>query len=160
MANHGYVKTIKYDLRDCATLGTLWCDIYRNDELFLRELPRELGEAFIKYPFMFPGAFIDAPRLRTFWIERDEYIRDSNGIESPLDELKSCGIVHAAPFCLKNEQIEKLEKCAAKSNVTVKQYLTEIIQSHLNKLGIIDAPAQEDEQDKNHKGNSKNQKVV
>lgn len=152
--------TIKYDLRDCATLGTLWCDIYRNDELFLRELPREIGEAFLKCPFIFPGAFIDAPRLRTHWIERDEYIRDFNRIESPIDELKSCGIVQAAPFCLKKEQIEKLEACAAKSNVTVKQYLTEIIQSHLNKLGIIDAPVQEDGQGKNHQRNSKNKKVV
>lgn len=64
----------KWEVRECATLGTLFADIYCDGELFAREISRKLAEKFCAEPWMFGGVHADVPKLRT-WILENEYIR-------------------------------------------------------------------------------------
>ena len=63
----GFSPQSKFEVRECATLGTLFADVYADGVLFARELPRELAERFVKDPLWFGGnPFVDTPKLRTW----------------------------------------------------------------------------------------------
>ena len=63
----------KYEIRECATLGTYFCDIYEDGELFAREVPREVAEWAVKeHPEVFLGNVgADVAKMRTWALERD-----------------------------------------------------------------------------------------
>jgi hypothetical protein len=61
----------KWEVRECATLGTLFADVYRNGRLWARELDRRLAEYFVKQPDMFGRVYIDLPKMRTYMIESE-----------------------------------------------------------------------------------------
>jgi len=58
------------EVRECATLGTNFADVYLNDKLFARELSRPVAELFVKFPDMYTNAFIDEAKLRTWILEK------------------------------------------------------------------------------------------
>ncbi len=60
----------KLEIRPCATLGTNFADVYCDGELFAKELSRPVAETFIAHPEMYPNAFADEAKLRTWIIER------------------------------------------------------------------------------------------
>lgn len=62
----------KYEVRECATLGTLFADVYCDGKLFARELSREIAEDFCKEPWMYGRAHIDVPKMRTYMIEQED----------------------------------------------------------------------------------------
>ena len=62
--------TAKVEVRECATLGTNFADVYVNGKLFARELSRPVAETFSKYPDAYPNAFADEAKLRTWNLER------------------------------------------------------------------------------------------
>lgn len=61
---------MKIEIRECATLGTNFADVYLNGELFARELSRPVSETFAKYPTMYGNAFADVAKMRTWIIEQ------------------------------------------------------------------------------------------
>ena len=60
------------EVRECATLGTNFADVYMNDVLFARELPKPVAEKFVQYPQMYPTAFCDLAKMRAFVVEARE----------------------------------------------------------------------------------------
>jgi hypothetical protein len=63
----------QYTIRECATLGTNFCDIYRDNELFAREVPIEVGKWAIEYPAIFLGNVgVDIEKMRR-WVLEQEY---------------------------------------------------------------------------------------
>ena len=60
------------EARPCATLGTNFCDVYLDGELFAAQLSRPVAESFVREPWQYPRGFIDATKLRTYAIEQDD----------------------------------------------------------------------------------------
>lgn len=58
------------EVRECATLGTLFADVYLNGELFAREVSRTVAETFVKFPGAYTNAFIDVEKLRAMNLEK------------------------------------------------------------------------------------------
>jgi hypothetical protein len=62
-----------YEVRECATLGTYFRDIYEDGELFAMEIPTEVAEWAVGNPQIFLGnAGASIQKLRT-WIIENEY---------------------------------------------------------------------------------------
>lgn len=75
------------ELRECATLGTDFVDVYRAGKLFASELSRPVAETFCKFSDYYPNAFADEAELRTWIIEHwdaevQEYLKTRNILES------------------------------------------------------------------------------
>ena len=65
----------KVEVRECATLGTNFADVYVDGKLFARELSRPVAETFAEYADFYPNAFADEAKLRTWMIEKwDEWV--------------------------------------------------------------------------------------
>jgi hypothetical protein len=60
----------KFEIRECATLGTNFVDVYCDGELFAMELSRPVAETFCQYPHMYGNAFAEVAKLRTWIIEQ------------------------------------------------------------------------------------------
>jgi hypothetical protein len=68
-------KLPRYTVRDCATLGMHFRDLYRDGELFAREVPAAVALWAVSHPEIFGGAVgADAPKLRARVLEQ-EYAR-------------------------------------------------------------------------------------
>lgn len=63
-------RPMTLEVRECATLGTLFADVYLNDVLFLREISRKVAECFVQQPWRYPNAFSDEAKLRTWMVEQ------------------------------------------------------------------------------------------
>jgi len=61
---------MKLEIRECATLGTNFADVYCDGKLFARELSRPVAETFVQYPDFYGNAFADEAKLRTWMIEQ------------------------------------------------------------------------------------------
>jgi len=58
------------EVRECATLGTNFADIYLNDKLYAREVSRQVAETFIRFPDFYVNAFADEAKIRTWLLEK------------------------------------------------------------------------------------------
>jgi hypothetical protein len=65
-------RPMTLEVRECATLGDHFADVYLNGVLFARELSRTVAETFVKQPLAYPNAFIDAEKLRTWLLEKGD----------------------------------------------------------------------------------------
>lgn len=63
------IRKMILEVRECATLGTNFADVYLNDVLFARELSRLVAEQFVKHPMAYTNAFADVAKLRTWILE-------------------------------------------------------------------------------------------
>lgn len=61
-----------FEIRECATLGTNFADVYRNGKLFAMELSRPVAESFVKYYDYYPNALAPEAKLRTWAIENGD----------------------------------------------------------------------------------------
>lgn len=57
------------EVRECATLGTLFADVYIDGELFIQELDREVAERFANNPSLYSMAFSEVPKIRLWLLE-------------------------------------------------------------------------------------------
>lgn len=65
----------KYTTRPCATLGTLFLDVYRDGKLFASEVPSDIALWCVLQPHIFLGNVgADVTKLRT-WVLEQEYQR-------------------------------------------------------------------------------------
>ena len=63
------------EVRDCATLGTNFADVFINDKLFASELSRPIAISFAERPYGYPNVFVDEGKMRTWVIEYwDEFV--------------------------------------------------------------------------------------
>lgn len=60
------------EVRECATLGTNFADVYLNDKLFARELSRKVAELFVQHPMAYCNAFVDEAKLRAWILEKGD----------------------------------------------------------------------------------------
>jgi hypothetical protein len=60
------------EVRECATLGTNFADVYLDGKIFAKELSRTIAETFVKFPEAYTLAFIDVTKMRTWAIERED----------------------------------------------------------------------------------------
>jgi hypothetical protein len=65
-------RPMTLEVRECATLGTNFADVYCNGVLFARELSRPVAETFVQNPMMYTNAFADAAKMRTWLLERGD----------------------------------------------------------------------------------------
>ena len=61
---------MKIEVRECATLGTNFADVYVDGKLFAMELSRPVAVTFSEHHEMYPNAFADEAKLRTWMIEQ------------------------------------------------------------------------------------------
>lgn len=61
---------MKIEIKECATLGTNFADVYVDGKLFARELSRPVAETFVTHSRYYPDAFADEAKLRTWMIEQ------------------------------------------------------------------------------------------
>lgn len=60
------------EVRECATLGNYFADVYLNGKLFARELSRPVAETFVQHPTMYTNAFADEAKMRTWILEQGD----------------------------------------------------------------------------------------
>lgn len=78
---------MRIEVRECATLGTNFADVYVNGVLFARELSRAIAETFAQHPMLYTNAFADEAKLRTWMIEQwDDSVMAHLAAESPTPD--------------------------------------------------------------------------
>lgn len=65
-------RPMKLEVRECATLGANFADVYLNGVLFARELSRAAADTFAEHPEAYTNAFADDAELRTWLLELND----------------------------------------------------------------------------------------
>lgn len=60
------------EVRECATLGTYFADVYLNGKLYASQVSRKVAETFVQHPHLYISAFIDVETLRRRALEKDD----------------------------------------------------------------------------------------